>query len=238
MKFNSENKNFRSDIETLFNALKNGERFAFSKYADGEYEILVNNKITNCDNWTFEPGKHDYVRSELLKSFQFNEEGYFVGISCPCCQPITNVNWMKENVGVPNERLTWANIFVNSNYQYFLNNFLPEFTKHKIILVANQNANINNLPFEVEEHIKISNLAFIDNFNLLDELSKKEYENKVFLFCAGPLGNMLSAKLWKENKKNTYIDIGSTLNKLLLGGDGNRGYLNGKNNSLSKICKW
>ena len=36
---------------------------------------------------------------------------------------------------------------------------IPEFSKHEIILIANENANINNLPFKVEEHIKITNTA-------------------------------------------------------------------------------
>jgi hypothetical protein len=143
---------------------------------------------------------------------------------------------MKENVGVPNEQLTWANIFVNSNYQYFLDNFLPEFNKHKIILVANENAKIDNLPFKVEEHIGITNNAFIDNFDLVKTMPQKDYKNKLFLFCAGPLGNMLAANMWKKNKKNTYLDIGSTLNSYLIG-QKNRGYLKG-GKSINKICIW
>jgi hypothetical protein len=35
MVFGVGNKSFRSDIETLFESLKNKEKFAFSKYADG-----------------------------------------------------------------------------------------------------------------------------------------------------------------------------------------------------------
>ncbi len=236
MKFSTENKTFRSDIETLFEALKNKEKFAFSKYADGEYEILVNNKITNCDNWTFEPKKHKEVRDELLSSYHFNEDGYYVGISCPCCVNHYDVNWMRENVGVKLENLTWANIFVNGNYKFFLENFIPEFNNHKIILVANEDGKIDNLPFKVEEHIGITNHAFIDNFDLIKTLPQKDYNNKLFLFCAGPLGNMLAAKMWKENKNNTYLDIGSTLNFYFLG-ETNRGYLRGTN-TINKNCNW
>ena len=43
---------FRSDIEFLFERLKNKEKFSFSKYADGEFAILANQKITNVDNKT------------------------------------------------------------------------------------------------------------------------------------------------------------------------------------------
>lgn len=235
MKFSIENKSFVSDIGVLLKSLKNNEKFAFSKYADGEYEILKNNKITNCDKWTFDPKKHDYVREELLSSFRFNEEGYYVGISCPCCVGNDDANWMRDNVRVVNENLTWANIFVNGNYRFYLENFIPEYRNHDIIIVANEHANIDNLPFDIEEHIKVTGTAFIDNFDLVESLPKKDYENKLFLFCAGPLGNMLAAKMWKYNKKNTYIDIGSTLNGWLT--QPNRGYLRGTN-TINRICIW
>ena len=72
---------------------------------------------------------------------------------------------MRDNVGVNPKNLTWANIFVNGNYNFFVENFIPEFKNHDIILVANKNGNISNLPFNVEEHIPIGGTAFIENFD-------------------------------------------------------------------------
>ena len=236
MKFGVENKSFKIDIEILFNSLVNKEKFAFSKYADGEFEILVNNNITNCDNWTFDPDVHQKEREELLSSFHFDEEGYYVGISCSCCVGDDDSKWMKDNVGVKPENLTWANLFVNDNYPFFRDNFIKEFSNHDIILVANEDADLSRVPFKVEEHIKISNTAFIDNFDLVEFLPKKDYKDKLFLFCAGPLANMLTAKMWKENKNNTNLNIGSIINKELTG-QKNRGYLKG-NENLTKICVW
>lgn len=229
------NKNFTKDIEIIFNALKNGEKFSFSKYADGEYAILINRKITNCDNWTYDPDKHTMYRDELINSYKYNEDGYYIGISCPCCVGEKDSNWMRDNVKVNEYNLTWANIFVNGNYNYFKDNFIPEFKNHNIILVANENANTSKLPFKIEEHIKVTNTAWKDNFDLLEILPKRDYTDKLFLFCAGPLGNMLAYRMWKENKNNTYIDIGSTLNPWLVGN--NRGYLNGRP-TINKICNW
>ena len=80
----NENKNFNEDIKIIFNALKNKEHFSFSKYADGEFAILQNKPITNCDNWTFKPERDVKEQNELLNSFTYNEDGYYVGISCPC----------------------------------------------------------------------------------------------------------------------------------------------------------
>ena len=47
MEFGIENKKFKNDIDIIYNALVNREKFSFSKYADGEFSILVNKKITN-----------------------------------------------------------------------------------------------------------------------------------------------------------------------------------------------
>lgn len=235
MSFGVKNKDFGEDIKILFEKLKNGEKFSFSKYADGEFEILINRKITNCDNWTFNPEVDQKYREELMKSFQFKDSGYYVGISCPCCVGLKDVNWMRNMINSEPENLTWANIFVNNNYHFFKDNFIPEFKNHNVILIANENADINKLPFKVEEHIKISGTAWRDNFDLLEILSEKEYKDKLFLFCAGPLGNMLAAHLWDKNKSNVYLDIGSTLNSWLVGN--NRGYLRG-GNTLNKKCIW
>ena len=50
------NSSFRGDLEFLLEKLKNRDKFAFSKYADGDDKILVNENIKNCDGWKFEPG--------------------------------------------------------------------------------------------------------------------------------------------------------------------------------------
>ena len=62
---------FRGDIEFLFDLLKSGQKFSFSKYADGEFAILANQNITNVDNWTFDNEKHKHIRDELIRSFKF-----------------------------------------------------------------------------------------------------------------------------------------------------------------------
>jgi hypothetical protein len=226
---------FTEDFFMLYSLLKERKPFSFSKYADGEYAILINQKITNCDKWTFDPKIDGKYQKELLKSFQFDEDGYYVGISCPCCVPMEHVIWMRDNVKVKKENLTWANIFVNGNYNNFKKYFIPEFNNHDVILIATEKGNSSKLPFDVEEYIKITGAAWKDNFDLLEILPKKDYKNKLFLFSAGPLGNMLAAKMWKHNKNNIYMDIGSTLNPWLVGN--NRGFLRGAP-TINKICIW
>jgi len=71
---------FREDIEYIFAKLKKKENFSFSKYADGEFAILVNQAITNADNWTFKPELHSEIRTELIRSFQYKDPEYYKGM--------------------------------------------------------------------------------------------------------------------------------------------------------------
>ena len=232
-----ENRNFKEDIVHLFNKVKNRDKFAFSKYADGEYKILINERITNCDGWTFNPNENIKEYELLLKSFKYNDENYYVGISCPCCQKKSEVQWMRDNVGSKN--VTWANIFVNSNYEYFVENFIPEFNKWegRVVLFANKNGINKELPFKVDKYIPLNLNSWKEpELSKIIEESKllvNEENDQLFLFSAGPLGNILSHTLYSHNKNNTYIDIGSTINPWVVGN--NRGYLKGNN---KKTCIW
>ena len=232
-----KNKTFEESIVFLLEKIKNRDKFAFSKYADGEYKILINENIKNCDGWVFDKNINNIEHSLLLESFKYSHDDYYVGISCPCCQPKEHVQWMRDNVGTNN--VTWANIFVNFNYPFFLENFIPEFDRWegKVILFANKLGQNKELPFKVDKYVPLELESWKEpNLSNLIELSKKisdEESNQLFLFSAGPLGNILSYKLHSYNKNNTYFDIGSTINPWTVGN--NRGYLNGFN---KKKCIW
>ena len=228
-------KTFSGDFFKILDLLKSGKNFAFSKYADGEYAILRDKRIKNCDGWMYDPIRDQKSRYDLMASFRYSDPGYYVGISCPCCVPREHVRWMRENVGSDADHLTWANLFVNANYKLFKDHFIPEFAKREVILVASARGSVESLPFPVEEHYGISRTAWRNDYDLINILLRKDYHGKLFLFCAGPLGNMLAHRLWYSNKDNTYLDIGSTLNPWLVGK--NRGYLKG-GKTLYKTCIW
>lgn len=231
--------NFKTHLDDILTQVKHGTHFAFSKYADGEYKVLRNERITNCDNWTFDPDIHQYEQKLLLESFQYSANNYVVGISCPCCQPRSHVQWMRNNVKT--KKVTWANLFVNSNYSTFKDKGFKLFDnwKGKVILVANESGINSKLPFKVDEYVPIKiGSWFNPELDIILEkcINMCKEDNQLFLFSGGPLGNMLCYKLHAINNNNTYIDIGSTINPWILGKN-NRGYLkeNGNNN---KVCIW
>ena len=149
---------------------------------------------------------------------------------------------MRNNSTQLEENLTWANIFVNSNYSIYTKSIIPEYSKHNIILVINENAKIDYLPFKekIKKVFYIKNNAYENSYNTINII--KEYietnniKDHLFLFCAGPFGNLLTHQLWTFSKENQYLDIGSTLDPLMLLG-GTRGYLIGSN-TINKKCEW
>jgi hypothetical protein len=230
---------FRGDLLYLKEKLIQRDHFAFSKFADGELAILRNIKITNCDNWTFVPAENSDEHKALMDSFTYVSSNYYIGICCPCCINISHVNWMRTTVRT--HLVTWANLFVNSNYEDFKKHFFPIFDSWEkpVILVATEKALGKRLPFRYDWLFPIGTEAWkgVERIRILSHLSEvvRLMDGALFLFSAGPLGNMLCSNLNAINERNTYIDIGSTINPWTVGM--NRGYLQGQVDA-SKTCVW
>ena len=240
--FDNPERGFRNDLELIIKKIQNRDKFAFSKYADGELHIMANKSINNGEFW-FNPQEDGVYRNQMIQSFQYKNDNYFVGICCPCCGSWGVMHeWMKKNSKQDLSNLTFANVFVNSNHEFYINNMVPLYSMYDVVLVSNSDSSLDKLPFNVKKHFKIGKNAWISNTDLISEMKNfidsEEIKDHLFLFCAGPLGNILTHQLFDYNKENTYIDIGSTLNHFLLGEAGkNRGYLR-KESSINKVCVW
>ena len=228
-------KLFVDEIKKFYKKLIEGKPFAFSKYADGEWQSMQGCTLNNGEFQANPQAVHSVKL--LIESFKYTDDEYYVGISCPCCQGEDHQK-MIEFSCQDNNHLTFANIFVNSNYDFFVNNYIPMFKNYSVHLVATENSRINNLPFEVEKFYPIGYNAWVNNLNLIEKIQKEKLSGKLFLFCCGPFGNVLSHQLWKDNKNNIYMDIGSTLNPLL-GTEGfRRSYFNPNSPCRKKVCVW
>lgn len=227
-------KTFKGELGKIYQMLASGKKFSFSKYADGEWSIMkgkrLNNKEFSYNFWD------RFYRKKLIESFKFKDDGYYVGISCYCCQGDSYYK-MKELSGQDEEHLTFANIFVNSNYEFYKENFIKEYKKADIILIANKNSKIENLPFKLFSFYPVGFSAWKKNYELIEKIKKENYSDKLFLFACGPFGNLLAHQLWAHNKENVYLDIGSTLNPWLESEGFKRDYyMKGENSK--KICIW
>lgn len=259
-----QSKDFREHFWRLQKKLKRGENFAFSRYSDGEMIVMQNKHLKLADEKTtvdgkkagigydksdhkeFDPEKHAWLRESLIDAYQHHQKNYFVGLSCPCCVGKEQNEWMKELRGGDDEHLTWANLFVNSNYPLFLDHILPFLRNRKVFLVCNESAVLDKLPFEVVQDFRIGANAMVENIGLVGEmkeyLSDNSVKDTVFLFAAASLSNILIAELFKEFPNNTYLDIGTTLNphmSLPVARNYLKGYWNRSGNTeIYKRCTW
>jgi len=229
---------FRGDIEFIFSKLKNKNHFAITRFGDGEMSIMENRKLNLLGKNEFNFQGQEYLRNQLIESFTLNLPNYFVGVSCPCCVGQVASDLMKKKSNLPDYKLTWANIFVNSNYSFFKQKIISTFSNYKTHLIAQ--GKTNDLKFNVDYFYPIGPDAWINNINVYDNLKNNIIENNIknelFIFCAGPFANILISKLYREFPCNTYIDAGSVFN-IELGIGANRGYLKGAD-TLNKVCTW
>ena len=241
-------KDFKTDFAKFENMIKNHEPFAISRNNDGEMIILFNEFIDIRQKmngeFVYDPKQqqHAFYREKLLESAQHKGDNYYVGIACRCCVGDEKHERLKKLTGLDDDHLTWGNIFVNSNYPLYVERILPQFVNYRIVMVVNQKANTNLLPFSssIVKTFRVGTNAWMSDYSLVEELKKyiedNNVENHLFLFAAGPFTNILTLEAYKSSKNNTYLDVGSTLDSMM-GLGKTRGYLNGAP-TLQKICVW
>ena len=228
---------FRGDFNHIKRLLIEKIPFSISRFGDGEMVILNNKKIDLLWKGEFNFDGQDHLRRDLLDSFTHNQENYFVGVACPCCVGKDKSDSMKKQTGLEDSKLTWANIFVNSNYKAFRNDITPLFDNYNVTIVAK--GNTDKLPFKVDHSYSVGANAWINNADVYDKLDKQlstSTKHELVLICAGPFANILCKKLFEKYPHHTIIDLGSVFNvELGIGAD--RGYLRGAS-TLSKTCIW
>ena len=256
-------ESFKEDIKFFEKKLKNKTPFSFLRFSDGEMFIMQGKTLALNENgslagdqfypnnWSREDHKyidsveHSYIKEDLIEAFKFKDSTYYKGVSCRCCVGYENFEYF-INLSEKDKNLTWSNIFVNSNYPYFLNNIVPIFsTYERVILVANENSKLDKLPFKISKFFEVGNNCIISNYNLIKDIPEyvknNNINNALFLFSASSLSQLIIHKLHQTNKNNTYLNIGTTLNHLL-GLSCNRGYLsynfNQNHPDIQKECIW
>lgn len=233
-------KHFRNEIEKIYYRLKVGKNFSLSRFGDGEMTAIRGDiDSPGFGEWITngEDPRYSLSRKDLYKAFTYKHPDYYVGIVCPCCREMHNHLAIKSQSKQDENNLTFANVFVNSNYQYFLDKIIPLFREKEIHLVAHKKAQVNNLPFGGEMFYPVEDNAWIENRDLIDNL-KINNKGKVYLFACGPLGKILAQQLWEHNQNNTYLDIGSTLNPWIQTDINIRKYYLSGTEDSQRTCIW
>lgn len=240
-------KDFHGELIKMHQRLREGNPFAFSKFADGEWMAMSSVPASNGE-WIMNdttPGidaTYAAARLWLWESFQYRHPDYYVGVSCSCCQGQAHRDMVVAS-GQSQDNLTYANLWVNANYEYFLDEIILFFQKtdKPIILFANAASDISQLPFTVTKFYPIHYNSWVNpnDYFTLEKCIQEHHKNSIFLFSAGPFGNIAIKKLWEECPDNIYLDIGSTVDRWLSNDRYNkRCYAIGDPNFSRKVCIW
>jgi len=183
---------------------------------------MVGKECVSIDKVTF-PGRITKIGRVLERIVSLTEENFYIGIilkPTPICS-LEMMKWFFDRVKQDQKYLISASIFVNANYQLFL-----EFIKcvdEEVVLFANEGANIQNLPFPVKEFYGVPTEGILfyeqheDSFINDIHARAKKYQNTLFIACAGTLAKVVAYEGWKVNKTNRYVDVGSALDEFLFG---------------------
>ena len=230
-------KDFKEEFYRIFNLFQKNDSFLWGKAADGELLAIENQYVDNSEfhNDSSVPQSR---RDELLKSLQYKHDKFYLGVICPCCcNRDGRSERMKDLAGQDFEHLSYANLFVNSNYSSYKEFFMNSYSKHDVHLVCHESSRIDELPFTPEAVYKIGKNAWVNNYSLIKEMQDLNLKNKLILFAAGPFGNILGHNLFQSHPHNRILDIGSTLNPWLKSEGFQRDYYTGGQFSKT-TCVW
>lgn len=231
--------NYKADFFKLLKKLKEKENFAYVRYSDGEAIVMQNKKLvlasehvdvaeqrlgfgySEQDHKEFIPEKHGFVKDKLIESYKYKAANYFVGSICESCDCASKeyAKWMQDEYGQLDERYTSANLLVNGNYADFITHFVPALKDRQNVIICNEHATFDNLPFEVEKDFRVGQNCIVNDHYLIDDIKsyidKNNIKNHVFLFSASSLSEILIHKLYEHSPDNTFVDVGTTLHPYL-----------------------
>ena len=233
-------KDFKQEFYKYLTKLQLHEPFAFSRWADGELWILENKSYSLSptshgylnpeDQKEFNSETHKFHHDKLWDAFRYKSKTYHIGITTNSDAGIVGYSprdWMIDNSDSDIENITFANLFINSNYYDFREKVLPTFDEYEIVIMCNENSKLDKFKNVIKD-FRVGSNCIINDDNKIEEIveytRETKPEGKLFLFCASSLGNICIHKLHEIAPNNTYLDLGSALNPdLELGID--RGYL-------------
>lgn len=139
-------QDFKLDFSEMVNLIRKKELFAFMRFADGEIGVMQGRKIIGSDNW-ISPDTLTKLGQDLLNAISRVDKDIYYGISCGCCD-IGGRDYLLSLIKNSRNNVSYSNLFVNGNYEMFLN-FLRSLDE-KVYVIANESAGFYNFPLEVE----------------------------------------------------------------------------------------
>lgn len=214
----------RKDFFEALEKIEHLDSFAISRCADGEAQVLRNQTVGNKDGWLYRKDRNLVFRADLRRSLTCRDDNFVYGISSRNVDE-KNHMFLRRFIQQDLSCLTFSDIWVNANYDYFNKLFLETInrTKKDTIIITNPKAKID----VVRKHVRIKDLVPVRGNCVNYWEKKREYvrgvldltaslnERAIFVVAAGPLSNIIIFEMWNVNRNNVYLDIGSALDPVI-----------------------
>ena len=213
-------KEYSNCLQYFINKIKNKQNFAIMKCADGEYAISKNQtiRVQLQDDWTFK--SNSILHKHFNETLNLIQTNVFYGVSGLSDSKEICQYWFNNINNTHN--ITFANIFVNTNYKNW-----ETFLKHldcNCVLISQCYPSSGKLGgMKIIDYLPIDKYL-VNNWDseyekYFEAVSKlaKSYTNLLFFISAGPLANIFIHRMYLENPNNTYIDSGSSIDLLTKG---------------------
>lgn len=239
-------KLFKEEFKNAWDRINSGIPFCHARYADGEIclmkglSINKGSQATDVDNWT-SPAKITKLGKELKETLKCTDENYYYAISCDSSST-DDKNYLLSNIKQDKKYITFANLWINGNYNDFIKNINNNLQNKNIILFANYRGENNKFPFQIKNYMSFGDECVLTWEKYSSDIKSmlydnfKNIENHIFLISVGPMSEVLIYTLWSFNKKNQYIDVGSALD-YYIHGKNTRLYMMSNNFYNKQICE-
>jgi len=209
---------FRKDLIFFLRKIESGENFTLVRYGDGEHmlcdgiDVGKGTQADVQDHWTSK--WKTKLWEELSKTLDITDDNFRYALPCDCCAPVCK-QWYLERIKSKN--ITFANVFINANYQPFKNRLLG--LKREVMLIANYEWKDKTYPFPVKQFISIPDDCvnyfeknYTQDADMYTKLAKSVHD-QLFFVSAWPMANIIIFEMFNANPDNTYIDLGSALDE-------------------------
>ncbi len=240
----------------IHDLLDSQEPFSFIRFSDGETEILKNryleisngitifrgqsftNKYPDFDSKKFDPQCHRNIRKDLLESAMFKDMRFYKGIPTSHNDAINDREFMLRLNGGFDDNITFADLLLNSNYEKYRCELVPLISKYtNIYVIANHRATLSGILAEAQ-HIPVPDNFFGTYESCLDGIMttmKNVEKGALILSSASSLTKIIGHKLFLKRQDITFIDVGTSINDLLLLQSNIRDYLKDDRTLIDKL---
>ncbi|MDX5593398.1 glycosyltransferase family A protein [Pseudovibrio sp. SPO723] len=164
------------------------------------------------------PGYLTKLGQDLNRCFAVQHENVVHGISCPCCDKASHY-WFATRAA-EDARITFANLFVNAQYQEFRN--WIETSSKPFVVIADESASNNSVVIGGRAPLKtiyVPSNGVVEweshSAEILNSIVAQvgEVEGALFLVSAGPMAAPIIMQLWDIAPNNVYLDVGSSIDE-------------------------